>query len=110
MTQIEKTCNFVAYWDSMGFEFIINTTKEDNQRLIDDLKGTASNSTNWRQYSLLRAKFNPQRNPQIWGFSSQMTEEELNVISKEHPQELANLIKELGWKIYSEVQKKKVIE
>ena len=105
-----KASNFVAYWDCLGFEFIINTTKEDNQRLIDDLKGTASNSANWRHYSLLRAKFNPQRNPQIWGFSSQMTEEELTEISKESPQELANLIKEMGWKIYSEVPQKKVIE
>lgn len=102
--------NFVAYWDSLGFEFIINTTKRDHQSLMCDLKGEPKPNTNWMHMSLLRAKFNPQRNPQIWGFSSEMSEEELIEISKESPQELANLIKELGWKHYGETPQKKVIE
>jgi hypothetical protein len=39
-----------------------------------------------------------------------MSQDELIEISKESPQELANLIRELGWKIYGEVPQKKVIE
>lgn len=107
---MQQTSNFVAYWDSLGFEFIVNTTKQDRQILINELKGEISSSKNWIRYSLLRAKFNPQRNPQIWGFTSPMSEEELIKISQESPQELANLIRELGWKIYGEVPQKRVIE
>lgn len=105
-----RASNFVAYWDCLGFEFIINTTKQEHQNLMNDIKGETVSGGNWMHYCLLRAKFNPQRNPQIWGFTSEMTEEELTEISKESPQELANLIKVMGWKIYSEVPQKKVIE
>ena len=107
---MERTSNFVAYWDSLGFEFIINITKHDHHALMCDLRGEKNTDSGWMRNSLLRAKFNPQRNPQIWGFTSSMSEDALIEISKESPQELANLIKELGWKIYGEMPQKKVIE
>jgi hypothetical protein len=107
---MERTSNFLAYWDCLGFEFVVNTTKMEHQDLMADLTGTPKSRSNILYTSLMRAKFNPQRNPQIWGFTSTLTEDELVKISKESPQELANLIKELGWKHYGETPQKKVIE
>lgn len=59
---------------------------------------------------ILRARFNPQRCPQIWSFRSNVSEDTLWSIATESPQALADLIKSHGEKVFGEVPQKRVIE
>jgi hypothetical protein len=49
---------------------------------------------------IMRAKFNPQRFPEIWTFQSEVDLKTLIKYSKDLPQELVDLIREHGTKVY----------
>jgi hypothetical protein len=109
--ETEKFHMYVASWDSLGFEAIINITKMERDSLMAALKNENSgNPASILRNMILRAKFNTQRFPQIWGFKSNVSVDTLWEIAKEQPQMLADLIKNHGEKIFGDPVQKRVIE
>lgn len=110
----EKTEQFrmyVASWDSLGFEAIIDITKMERDSLMAALKNeTAPNPNSILRNMILRARFNPQRFPQIWSFKSNISEDSLWEYAKSQPQSLADLIKSNGEKVFGDPVQKRVIE
>lgn len=101
---------FIASWDSLGFEAIIDITKMERKFLMAALKNEQTGNLNTvLRNMILRARFNPQRFPQIWSFRSNVGEDDLWHFANEHPQALANLIKEHGEKIFGDAPQKSVI-
>lgn len=104
----EKTCTFVTLFDSLGFECIINVSRYEQKRLLQDLGGPKAEQINWNTL-LLRARFNQHRNAEVWAFESTLTEKELWEYSQEEPQVLADTIRQMGRPLYVEKKPKGVI-
>ncbi len=94
---------FICYWDSNGFEVIKDMTTWERQCLLDTISGKAlSNPPISLNMLVLRARFNPQRHPEIWTFNTgeDFEEETLWEYANESPQVLVDLIRAKGKKIY----------
>ncbi len=101
---------FIASWDSLGFEAIIDITKLERQFLMAALKNeTPGNINTILRNLILRARFNPQRFPQIYSFKSNVSEEDLWSFAETSPQALADLIRQHGEKIFGDTPQKSVI-
>jgi hypothetical protein len=98
---------YLAYFDTLGFECIINLTDIDKKTMWAALKG--------QEYRfpvhamLMRAKANPQRFPEIWTFWSDMTTKELLTIAEENPQDLADLLRQQGKSVFVTAKQATVI-
>jgi hypothetical protein len=91
---------YIAYWDSLGFECIIDVTSYDKKAMWASLSDkTIPNEIPLHQM-IMRAKFNPQRFPEIWTFHSEVDIDTLIKYSSDTPQELADLIREHGTKVF----------
>ena len=102
---------FIASWDCLGFEAIIDLTKLEREHLMAALKNEdVTPAGSILRNMILRARFNPQRSPQIWSFKSNVSSDGLWRIALENPQALADLIKSHGEKVFGEVPQKRVIE
>lgn len=94
---------FVCYWDCNGFEVIKDMTPWEKQCLLDTISGKALSTPPVNLTALtLRARFNPQRHPEIWTFNTgdDFDEESLWAYAETDPQVLVNLIRTNGKKIY----------
>lgn len=100
---------FIAYFDSLGFEAIIDLTDHDKKAMWAELKGEKPKRLEAVPYMILRAKANPQRFPEVWTFQSELDTETLLSYSNDCPQELADLIREHGTKVYVTPRQKEVI-
>lgn len=111
MADTERTIShfFITYWDTLGFECIIDLTDHDKQAMWAELKGENPRRLQAVPLLLMRAKANPQRFPEIWTFQSELDTETLLSYSREYPQELADLIREHGTKVYVTPRQKEVI-
>ena len=96
----DKSHTFVAYWDCLGFETIFDMTSYERTRLLEDLSGRDPSPAPNLQHMTLRARFNPQRNPEIWVFSSTVDEDTLRKFAEENPQALVDMIRENGRNVY----------
>lgn len=94
MSEFKHNFMYFAYWDCYGFECLTEIGSYERQRMFDDISGKepAKNPVNTRFWHL-RALFNPQRNPEIWIFSSEVGPEDIQEISRSDPQHLVNLIR-----------------
>ncbi len=100
---------FIASFDNLGFECIIDATARDKQALFQALQDKPAPRLPLNEM-LLRARANPQRNPEIWKFWSELKQDELQKYADEMPQQMANLIREKGEVIYKLTKSKTVIE
>jgi hypothetical protein len=100
---------YIAYWDSLGFESIIDLTDHDKQAMWAELKGEKPKRLQAVPYLIMRAKANPQRFPEIWTFQSVVDISTLIKYSNDTPQELADLIREHGTKVFVTHREKEVI-
>lgn len=92
---------FLAYFDCLGFECIVDITSYERHKLLADINGTDIRSPVNLNAMMLRARFNPQRNPEIYVFTSDLSEATLIEFAEENPQALADLIRSHGkclWK------------
>jgi hypothetical protein len=96
----EKLHTFVAYWDCLGFETIFDMTSYERTRLLEDLTGRDPSPAPNLQHMTLRARFNPQRNPEIWVFNSTVDVETLRTVAEENPQSLVDLIRANGTNVF----------
>jgi hypothetical protein len=100
---------YIAYFDSLGFEFIYNLTNDSHEHLLDILGDRRPKSRNIPRYAILRAQANPQRFPEIWAFDSDIDQDTLEDLAAESPQMLADLIRKHGEPIFQTPKQKLVI-
>jgi hypothetical protein len=101
---------YLAYWDNLGFECILDLTDYDKRAMWASLANkTLPNEIPLHQM-LMRAKANPQRFPEIWTFQSVVDISTLIKYSNDTPQELADLIREHGTKVFVTHREKEVIK
>lgn len=105
-----KSHLYVAYFDCLGFECILDLTQRDKKAMWSALKGNNSYNTADISAMIMRAKFNPQRSPEIWTFHSEIDIDELRLYSNEMPQELADLIRQHGSPVYVSAKQKAIIK
>ena len=105
---------FITMWDTLGFECIVDITSYERTKLLHVIKGEDSElKPPVSVYHLLiRAKANPQRFPEIWTFTTtgDITEESLLEISKDDPQMLVDMIRDLGHNLYTAPKQEAVIQ
>ena len=106
-----KERTFIAYWDCLGFETIVDITGYENKKLLADIKGERFEHPLNLHAMMLRAQFNPQRSPEIWLFTatSEITQQDLIQIAQDTPQYLVDLIREKGNCMYRSTPQKQVI-
>jgi len=102
--------SYIAYWDTLGFECIIDLTEHDKRAMWAELKGEQPKRLQAVPLMIMRAKANPQRFPEIWTFQSELDEKELLQYSNEYPQQMADLIRENGTRVFVTPRTKEVIK
>lgn len=105
-----STDTFMAYFDTLGFEWIVNVTDYEKKVMWASLKGETKFDLPVPRYAILRAQANPQRFPEIWLFTSDVSQKELVELSDENPQGLADLIRLHGRSIFVTPRQKDVIK
>jgi hypothetical protein len=106
-----KERTFIAYWDCLGFESIVDITGYENKKLLADIKGERFEHPLNLHAIMLRAQFNPQRSPEIWLFTTtgEITQQDLIQIAQDTPQYLVDLIREKGNCLFRSTPQKQVI-
>ena len=103
----DKTQLYLAYFDSLGFECIINLSDIDKKKMWAALKGESYHMP--AHHLIMRAKANPQRFPEIWTFWSSVGTKELLALAEDEPQALADGIRNVGTKVFVTTKEKEVI-
>jgi hypothetical protein len=93
---------FVAYFDVLGFECLVDITSYERHKLLAEISGAEVNAPINFNYLMTRARFNPQRNPEIWVFTSTVDEVTLSKLSQDDPQVLVDTIRECGHNVYGQ--------
>lgn len=101
---------FLAYWDCEGFECIIDITKHERDMLMKTIKGEPLTDTIGLNHMMLRARYNPQRSPEIWVFTSTVDYDTMKELSQEEPQMLVDLIRKHGTNVWKNTPSKQVIK
>lgn len=104
----DKTQLYLAYFDSLGFECIINLSNIDKKKMWASLKGESYHMP--AHHLIMRAKANPQRFPEIWTFWSSVTQKQLAEYATDMPQELADGIRNVGTKVFVTKREKELIK
>jgi hypothetical protein len=100
---------YMAYFDTLGFEWIFNVTDYEKKKMWAVLKGDEKVDFPIPRYAIIRAQANPQRFPEIWAFESEISLDELNGYAKEQPQELADAIRRCGQNVFKTPKTESVI-
>ena len=101
---------YLAYFDTLGFECVLDLTSYDKKAMWAALSDkTIPNEIPLHQM-IMRAKFNPQRFPEIWTFQSELDLEEILCYTRDVPQAMADAIRENGTKVFTTPKEKVVIE
>ncbi len=104
---------FLISWDTNGIESIVPIGEWRNENLVAKLSGEPEPHNIGSTYNMLcmRARFNPQRFPQIWGINvdDDITAEMLREIADTTPQVLVDLVKEKGVKFYGDKMQESAI-
>lgn len=93
---------FIASWDCLGLEFLMNVTEHEQKIIVATLKGEKYEVRNPLQHLILRAQFNPQRNYEIYAFNSDVDEVSIREAFHDNPQHMADTIRGIGEKLYSD--------
>jgi hypothetical protein len=116
----DEATQFLTMFDCLGFECLINVSeeKEKYDKECDDHTWKILQGDDKAKHPsvnvplnkmILRARFNEQRNPEIWAFTSTVDEESLNELMETDPQMLANLIRGCGKCLFGYEKQKSVI-
>ena len=100
---------YMAYFDTLGFEWIFNVSEYEKKKFWAVLKGDEKVNFPIPRHAILRARANPQRFPEIWAFESEMTQIELEEIAEESPQVLADAIRRCGQNVFKTHKPESVI-
>lgn len=92
--------SYVAYFDTLGFEWIFNVTDYEKKKFWGTLKGNTKVDFPIPRHAILRARANPQRFPEIWAFESEISLDELKEYAAEQPQDLADAVRQFGQNLF----------
>jgi hypothetical protein len=109
MAKPKRSGYYLAYWDTLGFECILDLTSYDKQAMWASLADKPPPTALPIHQMIMRAKVNPHRFPEIWTFQSEVDEEELWCYARDNPQGLVDLIREHGSKVFTTPRPKEVI-
>lgn len=104
---------FIAAWHSEGLESLVDITKYakwEQQNLLNILKEEKQQPNPVNSivfYLTTRARFNFHRNYEIYAFSGDINQEDIEEMFKDTPQSIVDLIREKGVKILSDVAGKR---
>jgi len=101
--------SYMAYFDSLGFEWICCVSDYEKKKMWAVLKGDEQVDFPIPRYAILRAQSNPQRFPEIWAFESELSLAELNEYAKDVPQEFADAIRNCGQNVFKTPKTESVI-
>ena len=101
---------YMAYFDTLGFEWIFSISDYEKKKFWAALKGEDKVDFPIPRYAILRAQANPQRRPEIWAFESEISLKELEIYSQQAPQVLADAIRSNGRAVFRTPQQDTVIE
>lgn len=111
--EITTGSTYLAYWDCLGFEGIFNLTEEHSKAVMAALAGTEYKPEFNLNYMVLRARYNSQRDPEIWTFnvSGEVSMEDVQTMADENPQALVDFIRKHGQPYYrgDRVKQKRII-
>lgn len=99
-----KSRSYIAMWDENGFEVLEDVSAWERQSLLDTIAGKQLKPAPLNlQALMLRARFNPQRNYEIYSLSvnDEVDDATLQEMATQQPQALVDLIRKLGNKLYS---------
>lgn len=101
---MSKINAYLAMWDCYGLEYLCNLTSWSKQATLDTLMERKVTTPPPINQLMLRARFNPQRNYEIYTFSVEedVTEDELRETFEKNPQFIVDHIRKNGDKIYSD--------
>jgi hypothetical protein len=107
--------NFLVYFDNLGFEAVFDLEKIQSDATMSALKDESYSMPFNMNALLLRARFNPQRFPEIWVFAvdDEVSEEDVRAMAAENPQALADFARANGKNFYgrtSATDRKPVIQ
>lgn len=110
-TTTSKTYQYVAYFDCLGFECIVNVTSYERKRLLADISGDEKDrpAPFNMHHLMMRARFNPQRSPEIYVFTSEVDQATLWEAAEENPQQMADLIRNVGRCVWKSSKQESVI-
>ena len=100
---------YMCYFDSLGFEWIFSVTDYERKKVMAYLKGEKKVDLPVPRYAILRARFNPQRFPEIWAFESDIELAELELVAQETPQVLVDAIRKCGRNVFKTPRQESVI-
>ena len=92
-------------WDENGFETIADCTRWERESFLNTIAGKALKPAPVNLQALtMRARFNPQRNYEIWTFNTEesLDEDTLWSYAYDNPQALVDMIRERGKRLYGE--------
>jgi hypothetical protein len=94
--------NFLVYFDNLGFEAVFDLGQIQSDATMAALKDEHYSMPFNMNALLLRARFNPQRFPEIWVFevADEVTEENVRKMAAENPQALADFARANGKNFY----------
>ena len=108
----KKTTRFVAMWDMNGLESLINVSKIEKEheqwekenifRVLKEDNPTLKPAHVPLNQMILRAKFNSQRHYEIYTFDSELSEQDIIETFENSPQVIADAIRNVGHKFYSD--------
>lgn len=88
-----------AYWSNEGFEAIVNISELEADLMESAITGEPFRGRHPNQIlnlAMLRARFNPHRCYEIYGFETTCDLDTLRAMSQDDPQTLVDLIREVG--------------
>jgi hypothetical protein len=100
---------YLASFDTLGFECIMDLTEYDKKAMWSALQDKKIKNEIPLHAMIMRAKFNPQRFPEIWTFQSELDLVTLLRYTRDMPQEMADLIRENGNSVFVTPKQKDVI-
>ena len=108
----KKTTRFVVMWDMHGLESLINVSKIEKEheqwekenifRVLKEDNTTLKPAHVPLNKMILRAKFNSQRHYEIYTFDSELSEQDIRETFENSPQVIADAIRNVGYKFYSD--------
>jgi hypothetical protein len=108
----KKLTRFVAMWDMLGLEALINVTqiekeheeweKENIFRILKDQDKTLKPAHVPLEMMILRARANSQRHYEIYAFDSELSEQDIRETFETSPQVIVDAIRNIGHKFYSD--------
>jgi len=112
MMRKKKTTRFIAMWDMLGLECLINVTqiekehkqweKENIFRILKDQDKTLKPAHVPLEMMILRARVNSQRHYEIYAFDSELSEQDIRETFETSPQVIVDAIRNIGHKFYSD--------